>query len=207
MIIVRCLNMNYLENYISSILNEVNYIFSKEDKYYNFDNWKRRLYIVGLSGSGKTTLGKQLSEKYNVPYIELDNFFQKIFINKYGKDKYAELQYLDNNDPKVLSKEKELLDYVNNAFNIMESKILKIVKKCVIEGVDVHNLNTEKCFTKDDSVIVKETSWIHSFQREQKRVNYYWQGFDVYHIRIKNGLVSRKKINEFENKIKEIYRD
>jgi len=199
--------MNYLENYITSILNEVNYIFSKEDKYYNFDNWKRRLYIVGLSGSGKTTLGKQLSEKYNVPYIELDNFFQKIFINKYGKDKYAELQYLDNNDPKVLSKEKELLDYVNNAFNIMESKILKIVKKCVIEGVDVHNLNTEKCFTKDDSVIVKETSWIHSFQREQKRVNYHWQGFDVYHIRIKNGLVSRKKINEFENKIKEIYRD
>ena len=199
--------MNYLENYITSILNEVNYIFSKEDKYYNFDNWKRRLYIVGLSGSGKTTLGKQLSEKYNVPYIELDNFFQKIFINKYGKDKYTELQYLDNNDPKVLSKEKELLDYVNNAFNIMESKILKIVKKCVIEGVDVHNLNTEKCFTKDDSVIVKETSWIHSFQREQKRVNYYWQGFDVYHIRIKNGLVSRKKINEFENKIKEIYGD
>jgi len=199
--------MNYLENYISSILNEVNYIFSKEDKYYNFDNWKRRLYIVGLSGSGKTTLGKQLSEKYNVPYIELDNFFQKIFINKYGKDKYTELQYLDNNDPKVLSKEKELLDYVNNAFNIMESKILKIVKKCVIEGVDVHNLNTEKCFTKDDSVIVKETSWIHSFQREQKRVNYHWQGFDVYHIRIKNGLVSRKKINEFENKIKEIYGD
>jgi len=197
--------MNYLENYITSILNEVSYIFTKEDKYYNFDNWKRRLYIVGLSGSGKTTLGKQLSEKYNVPYIELDNFFQKIFINKYGKDKYAELQYLDNNDPKVLSKEKELLDYVNNAFNIMESKILKIVKKCVIEGVDVHNLNTEKCFTKDDSVIVKETSWIHSFQREQKRVNYYWQGFDVYHIRIKNGLVSRKKINEFENKINEIY--
>jgi adenylate kinase family enzyme len=33
----------------------------------------KRIYIVGPSGSGKTTLGRLLSEKLNVPHIDLDH--------------------------------------------------------------------------------------------------------------------------------------
>ncbi len=32
----------------------------------------RRIYLVGLPGSGKTTLGKQLAEKLNLRFIDLD---------------------------------------------------------------------------------------------------------------------------------------
>lgn len=31
-----------------------------------------KIYIIGPTGSGKTTLAKSLSQKYNIPYYELD---------------------------------------------------------------------------------------------------------------------------------------
>lgn len=35
-------------------------------------NVKQGIYLVGLAGSGKTTLGRQLSEKLNFKFIDLD---------------------------------------------------------------------------------------------------------------------------------------
>ena len=35
----------------------------------------KRIIIVGTSGSGKTTLGKKLSQKLNIPLVDLDEFF------------------------------------------------------------------------------------------------------------------------------------
>ncbi|WP_246247486.1 DNA topology modulation protein FlaR [Piscibacillus halophilus] len=33
----------------------------------------KKIHIIGSVGSGKTTLAKYLSERYNIPYYELDN--------------------------------------------------------------------------------------------------------------------------------------
>jgi len=191
--------MNYVENYISSILNEVNYIFSKEDKYYNFDNWKRRLYIVGLSGSGKTTLGKQLSEKYNVPYIELDNFFIKIFKDKFGKDIFREFKdwRLRKSNPK---RDKELSDISDKVFHIMEKEIYDMEEKCIIEGVQIYRFDL-KMFTKDDAVIFKNTSLLKSRYRLIKDKDARWGALK----HLKYGITGVMKSKEFENKINEIY--
>ena len=35
----------------------------------------RRIIITGTSGSGKTTLGKLLSERLNIPFVDLDDLF------------------------------------------------------------------------------------------------------------------------------------
>lgn len=34
-----------------------------------------KIYIIGVSGSGKSTLAKKLSQKLNIPHIDLDNVF------------------------------------------------------------------------------------------------------------------------------------
>ncbi len=38
----------------------------------NFQHCGQRIAIVGTTGSGKTTLAQQLSQRINVPHIELD---------------------------------------------------------------------------------------------------------------------------------------
>ena len=36
-----------------------------------------RYFLIGFMGSGKSLIGKQLSEKLNIKYIDLDNFIEK----------------------------------------------------------------------------------------------------------------------------------
>jgi adenylate kinase family enzyme len=40
------------------------------------------MYIIGPSGSGKTYLAKKISEKLNIPHINLDYFFFKHVVDK-----------------------------------------------------------------------------------------------------------------------------
>src|SRR5258708_28773826 len=37
-----------------------------------------KIFLIGLPGSGKTTLGKQLSEKLNLSFIDLDLEIEKL---------------------------------------------------------------------------------------------------------------------------------
>src|SRR5258708_25113313 len=37
-----------------------------------------KIFIIGLPGSGKTTLGKQVAEKLNLPFIDLDLEIEKL---------------------------------------------------------------------------------------------------------------------------------
>lgn len=37
----------------------------------------KKIIVVGVTGSGKSTLSKKLSEKLNIPYIQLDSLFWK----------------------------------------------------------------------------------------------------------------------------------
>ena len=36
-----------------------------------------KIYLIGLPGCGKSTLGKQLSQKLNIPFIDLDAQIEK----------------------------------------------------------------------------------------------------------------------------------
>ena len=37
----------------------------------------RKIVVIGPNGSGKTTVAKKLSQKLNIPHIELDNIYWK----------------------------------------------------------------------------------------------------------------------------------
>ena len=63
-----------------------------------------KIFLIGLPGSGKTTLGKQLAEKLNLPFVDLDLEIEK----KEGKTVQE-----------IFAQKKE------NYFREMESKILK----------------------------------------------------------------------------------
>ncbi|WP_276367118.1 shikimate kinase [Chryseolinea sp. H1M3-3] len=58
-----------------------------------------KIYLIGLSGSGKTTLGKQLAEKLDVPFVDMDweiekkenKSVQEIF-SQNGEDYFRQLE-------------------------------------------------------------------------------------------------------------------
>ncbi|MEM8967400.1 MAG: shikimate kinase, partial [Bacteroidota bacterium] len=58
-----------------------------------------KLFLVGLPGSGKSTLGKQLAEKLDLPFIDLDDIIEaearqpirKIFARQ-GEDYFRRLE-------------------------------------------------------------------------------------------------------------------
>ena len=43
-----------------------------------------KIHITGCSGTGKTYLAKKLSNKYNIPYYDLDNIYWNNSSQKYG---------------------------------------------------------------------------------------------------------------------------
>ena len=43
-----------------------------------------KIHIIGCSGTGKTYLAKKLSNKYNIPYFDLDNIYWDNSSQKYG---------------------------------------------------------------------------------------------------------------------------
>lgn len=58
----------------NNVMNLKNY--EREDIFINIDNWSTGsdniLYVTGISGSGKSTIAKEIADKYNAEYIELD---------------------------------------------------------------------------------------------------------------------------------------
>lgn len=70
-----------------------------------------RIVIIGPSASGKSTLAKKISDKFNVPHIDLDYIFFKILPGKkrvlISPEKY--IRVLNNN----LKKESWIIEGVN----------------------------------------------------------------------------------------------
>jgi shikimate kinase len=64
-----------------------------------------KIFLIGLPGSGKTTLGKQLAERLNINFIDLDTEIEKsegesiaLIFKKFGEDHFrkAESNQLQN---------------------------------------------------------------------------------------------------------------
>jgi hypothetical protein len=75
---------------INNLIQEA-YIFSDDTISVDLDKFESGevnvLFITGLSGAGKTTLGKNLSKKYNCPFIDTDDINSEIS-KQYPDDKY-----------------------------------------------------------------------------------------------------------------------
>lgn len=58
------------------------------------------IFLIGFMGSGKSTIGKALSERYNLSFVDLDDYIvkkqgmeiTKIF-EQFGEDKFRELEH------------------------------------------------------------------------------------------------------------------
>ena len=139
-------------------IQEVNYFLSDGNKYYNFKKFTQdingKLFIVGLSGSGKTTIGKDLSNKFNSSYYNLDdidrNYRKEISerLNKPGYDKRV-------NDL-VLEKMKNFI-----------KSIMKENGRHILEGI--HITFQDNRFFKDKAVIIIGTSLLLSTIRAYNR--------------------------------------
>jgi len=138
-----------LNNYLS-FLQEVNYVISGGNKYYNINKFKNdkdgKLFIVGLSGSGKTSLGKNIAKKYNAEYFKLDDI-NNDFIKEFKKNKNGKLP----------------ISQLGKFFE----KIMSLTGKYVVEGVDI--LYYEPKFFKDKAVIILGTSLLLSSIRAYNR--------------------------------------
>jgi len=135
--------MLYLEDYIGS-LNEVKWIMPEKNIYINFDNWKRRLFIVGISGSGKTRLSKKLGEESHVPVYETDIIYDKIK-GKYNED-------LPNRWTFIYEDFKDFVDSKNE-------------EKCIIEGAHLIRLfyaGIDIPLSCEDSFIIVNTPFLKS---------------------------------------------
>ena len=67
-------------------LNETGLLFGKKDVYYNYDKFKNKeiklCVITGYSGSGKSTLGREIANRLDAEYCDLD----KVIKNWYWDD-------------------------------------------------------------------------------------------------------------------------
>lgn len=179
------------------ILDEIDILLSKKDEYFNFDNWTKILFVVGIAGSGKTTLGKKLAEDNNCKYLELESLFKSTFIQIYGEDLYKLYQRRDDSHDESTYKKIGII-----TFNKMEKIISLIDIKCIIEGLGVPYLNFDIITKPGNSILLKNTSVLHSFyrliMREKSKPSFYYKILNVQ-------MSERKFINIFVEKIRNYY--
>jgi uridine kinase len=185
--------MNNIECYLSYI-QEINYIFSDDNKIYNFDKWINKqnniLFIVGLSGSGKTQLGRKLAEKYNVEYIQLDDIDRQ-FRKKLNNDK---IQWDKETNQKVH-------DY-------LKQFLISFEKRAVIEGI--HILYQDFELFKNKSLIIMSTSvllsTIRAYNRNVEKYKDRASRFEIFkdiYVNQKDFIHRLKKFEEFMKKSSE----
>ncbi len=167
-------------------LQEVNYIVSGENKYYNIEKFKSdnngKLFIVGLSGSGKTTLGQNIAKKYKAKYIKLDKI-DPGFTKEFSKDKYGKV-------------------YIEDLGKLF-GKLIALKGKYVIEGIDI--LYYDPNFFKDKPLIIMGTSilissiraYVRNFEKHHHRASRLQLIYDIY-MNQKDFL---RRLKEFEKVI------
>lgn len=141
------------------------YVFSDKNLLYKFEEWKsgknKVLLVTGYSGSGKTALGKQIAEKYNAEYNELDTEVRVIAKFDELKDKLME-KYSEGDVEKKLHK--LIHDYVIARLN-------RVNKQSVWEGCYMLTWLTPKEISKY-SVVMMGTSIVKSaLQAAKRRIN------------------------------------
>lgn len=101
-----------------------------------------KIHIIGSVGSGKTTLAKELSEKLNIPYYELDN-----------------VVWIRQNSGDIRRTDQQKVDYLQNII---------LTKGWIIEGV--HNEEwVAQSFSNADLIIFLNTNYYIRIYRIIKR--------------------------------------
>ncbi|MFB7160211.1 AAA family ATPase [Lysinibacillus sp. NPDC056232] len=101
-----------------------------------------KIHIIGSVGSGKTTLAKELSEKLNIPYYELDN-----------------VVWIRQNSGDIRRTDQQKVDYLNDII---------LTKAWIIEGV--HNEDwVAQSFSDADLIIFLDTHYFIRVYRITKR--------------------------------------
>ena len=67
-----------------------------------------KIHIIGCSGTGKTYLAKKSSNKYNIPYYDLDNIYWDNSSEKYGIK--TEVEKRDKLLQKILEKDDWIIE-------------------------------------------------------------------------------------------------
>lgn len=157
-------------------------VLSTDDIVVNFEDWENGksniVFITGLSGSGKSKLGKELAEKYNAIYVELDLFGyiveHKTSISEISDPVIAEYikttnLYKRNRDVDFLSRESaaKLSDEYVRFMDWLITLSHKRGNRYVVEGIQV--MLVDPHYLKKFPVVVKGTSALKSWYRSYLR--------------------------------------
>ena len=124
-----------------------------------------RINVVGTSGSGKSTLSKQIAQKLDVPYIQLDELHWKPdwqetpdeeFFPKVEKALKADSWVLDGNYTRTIPikwKRTQMVVFLDLPFRTV---LYRITKRSLLRG-----LRKEELWHGN-----KETVWKHFFTRD-----------------------------------------
>ncbi|MEB2298666.1 AAA family ATPase [Lysinibacillus xylanilyticus] len=141
----------------------------------------RKIHIIGSVGSGKTTLAKELSEKLNIPYYELDNV---VWIRQNSGDcRRTDQQKVDYLNDIILTKawiiegvhnedwvaqsflNAELIIFLDTNYYI---RIYRIIKRFTLQKLGLEKSNYKPTF----SIFIKMFKWNRYFE-EISKPNFY----------------------------------
>ncbi len=124
-----------------------------------------RINVVGTSGSGKTTFARQIAEKRDIPYVEMDALFWKPNWTKSTDEEFfPRLEQALSSDDWVLDgnyqrtqpikwRRVQTVVYLDLPFRVV---LYRMIRRCLVRG-----LKREELWAGN-----RETLWKHLFTRE-----------------------------------------
>lgn len=141
----------------------------------------QKIHIISSIGSGKTTLAKELSEKFNIPYYELD--YVVWIRQKSGDSRRIDQQKVDYLTDIILTKV-WIIEGVHNEDWVAQSfsnadliifldtnyyiRIYRIIKRFTLQKLGLEKCNYKPTF----SIFIKMFKWNRYFE-EIGRPNFY----------------------------------
>lgn len=136
-----------------------------------------RIHIIGSVGSGKTTLARILSEKYDIPYYELDNVVWERHesgdIRRTDSDRDWYLNQIVNTNRWIIEGA-SLHDWVGNSFKNADIiifldtpyyvRVFRIIKRYFRQLKGVESANYKPSF----KMFKKMFRWNRIFEKESK---------------------------------------
>lgn len=169
----------------------------------------KKIHIIGSVGSGKTTLAKELSQKLDIPFYELDN----VVWNRHESGDIRRtdeeiVKYLDT----IFESEKWIIEGVHTQYWVSESlknaeliilldikysiRIYRIIKRFVLQKFGIEKANYKP--TKE--IFLKMFKWNKQFEEVIKPK--FLQEYEVY----RNKLLIAPNRKFIENYLMSLYR-
>ena len=168
-----------------------------------------RIIVIGSSCSGKSTFSQQLSEKYKIKYIELDQFHwlpnwqersDREFIQLVDQATSADTWVVDGNYSKArdtMWPRATQIIWLNHSFHLVLYRAITRSISRIITGKELFSGNKEsfrKTFFSRDSIILWVLKTYHKKQKEYALLLTH-QHIDVIEL---NG---QKQVNEYLDKL------